>query len=212
VSLERLGRDHVDLYQVHWPDDESVPIEDTWQAMAEVQDQGLARWIGVSNFDRSLIERCHAVRAVQSVQNQFSLLHQDDRSKPLPWLQSQGIGYLAYGPLAFGLLTGAITRETTFTQEDWRSGWQGVDYYQELFAPGRLEPNLDKVGRLRPIAERLNVPLAAVAIRWAVDLPGVTATIAGSTNPDHVRDNAAADSLRLDDDGRREIEEIFVGT
>src|SRR6266545_1965797 len=104
-SLDRLGTDHVDLYQLHWPD-LSVPVEETWTAMAELQDDGLAAHIGVSNFDRPLVERCLGIRHVESVQNEFSLLYQDDRRRLLPWLDEHGVGYLAYGPLAFGLLTG----------------------------------------------------------------------------------------------------------
>ena len=111
ASLQRLGRDHVDLYQVHWPSGD-VPIEETWGAMAELVAAGKARWIGVSNFDRALIERCQAIHPVASVQNEFSRLHQGDRDELLPWLAGQGIGYLAYSPLAAGRLTGADRKST----------------------------------------------------------------------------------------------------
>src|SRR5205807_364513 len=84
-SLRRLGRDHVDLYQVHWPDDD-VPVEETWGAMAELVAAGKARHIGVSNFGRELVERCQPIHPVASVQNEFSLLEQADRAELLPWL------------------------------------------------------------------------------------------------------------------------------
>jgi aryl-alcohol dehydrogenase-like predicted oxidoreductase len=87
ASLRRLGRDHVDLYQVHWPSDD-VPIEETWGAMADLVAAGKARWIGVSNFDRALIERCQAIHPVASLQNEFSLLHRGDRDELLPWTTS----------------------------------------------------------------------------------------------------------------------------
>jgi aryl-alcohol dehydrogenase-like predicted oxidoreductase len=202
-----LGADHVDLYQIHWPDESALPLEEVWGAMAEAQDEGLARHIGVSNFDRGLIERCEAIRHVDSVQNQLSLLHQDDRGELLPWLEGQGVGYLAYGPLAFGLLTGAFTRETTFHEDDWRSGQKfNMDYYEELFAPGAFEANVDRVDRLRPIAERLGVDLSVLALRAVVDTPGVTAAIAGSRKADHVRSNARASDVRLPPDVLAEIE------
>lgn len=121
-SLSRLGLDHVDLYQLHWPDETGVPIEDTWGAMAEVQDEALARHIGVSNFDRALIERCLAIRQVDSVQMEFSLLVQDDRAELLPWLAERGIAYLAYSPLGAGILTGALAPDHVFHADDWRSG------------------------------------------------------------------------------------------
>ena len=110
ASLQRLGRDHIDLYQVHWPSDD-VPIEETWGAMAELVTAGKARLIGVSNFDRALIERCQAIHPVASVQNEFSRLHRGDRDELLPWLAAQGIGYLAYSPLAAGRLSGALPHD-----------------------------------------------------------------------------------------------------
>jgi aryl-alcohol dehydrogenase-like predicted oxidoreductase len=197
-SLERLGTDHVDLYQIHWPHDD-VPVEETWGAMAELQDEGLARAIGVSNFDRSLLERCLSVRHVDSVQNQLSLLHPQDTSELIPWLGEQGIGYLAYGPLAFGLLTGAFTPETSFGDDDWRSGtrWQ-LDYYEELFAPGRFEANLTLVEALRPIAERAGMSIATLALRAVLEVPFVSGVIAGSRRPAHVRANAEAGETVLD--------------
>jgi len=208
ASLGRLGTDHVDLYQIHWPPD-GMPIEEAWGAMAQVQDEGLARHIGVSNFDRGLIERCLPIRHVDSVQNQFSLLRQDDRAELLPWLDENGIGYLAYGPLAFGLLTGAITRDSAFHARDWRSGGMRMSYYDRLFAPGKLEPNLEKVERLKAVAERLGTTAATVALRWALEQPGVTAGIAGSRNQDHVRSNAQAGDLKLESELLKELKGIF---
>ena len=208
-SLQRLGRDQVDLYQLHWPD-LSVPVEETWTAMAELQDAGLVRHIGVSNFDRVLVGRCLAIRHVDSVQNEFSLFSRDDSRRLLPWLDEHGVGYLAYGPLAFGLLTGAIREDASFPDSDWRSGKMGMSSYDRLFAPRVRAKHLVKVDRLRPIAERLGTDLATLALRWVVEQRGVTAAIAGSRNPRHVRDNAAAGDLRLDEKTLQEIDEIFA--
>lgn len=208
-SLSRLRTDHVDLYQVHWPDDR-IPVEDTWRAMAELVREGLARHIGVSNFDRALIERCLKIHPVASVQNKLSFLEQGDRDELLPWLAEGGIGYLAYGPLAFGLLTGGIRPETTFVEGDWRGAQRAgsKDEGEGAFSPGNFERNLERVHRLRPIAERLDVSLSTLALRWAVEQRGVTAVIAGSRNPEHVRSNARAGSQRLDADTLAEIDAI----
>jgi methylglyoxal reductase len=208
-SLKRLGVDHVELFQLHWPD-LSVPVEETWGAMAAVQDEGLARHIGVSNFDRPLVQRCLAVRHVDSVQNELSLFRQEDRKRLLPWLEEQGVGYLAYGPLAFGLLTGAIREDTTFPQDDWRAGGMGMGNYDRLFSPRVRAGLLAKVDRLRPIADRLGTQPATLALRWVIQQPGVTAAIAGSRNPEHTRSNAAAGDLRLDEATAQEIEGIFA--
>jgi aryl-alcohol dehydrogenase-like predicted oxidoreductase len=209
-SLERLGTDHVDLYQVHWPDSTGVPIEDTWGAMAEVRDRGLTRHIGLSNFDRSDIERCDAIRHVDSLQNELSLIHQDDRAGLLPWLDGEGIGYLGYGPLGFGMLTGAITRETEFHQGDWRGGaFPGMSESSTLFGPEERAGWLEKVDRMRAIADRLGTSVSSLALAWVIAQRGVTAAIAGSRNAAHVRSNAEAGDLKLGAETLDELDGIF---
>ncbi len=204
ASLERLGVERVDLYQLHWPA-RDVPVEETWEAMCEVQDEGLATHIGVSNFDRNLIERCRAIRDVTSLQNELSLLAQDDRDELLPWLADEGVGYLAYSPLGLGLLTGAISRDTKL--EDFRGQERGGPSY---FRPGNFERNLERVGKLRTVADRAGVSLATLALRWVLEQRGVTAAIAGSRNPKHVRANADAGSMTMEPSLREEIEAIFA--
>ena len=208
-SLARLRMDHVDLYQVHWPADGVAPLEDTWGAMAQLVDEGLTRWIGVSNFRREQIERCEAIRHVDSVQNWFSLLKQRDRHTLLPWLAERGIGYLGYAPLAFGLLTGTITRGTVFDEQDWRSGTREIGYYDEYFAPDVLGTHLEKVDQLQAIADRLGVPTASLALGAAAATPGVTGLIAGSQHAGHTAENARAADLEIDDATLAEIDAIF---
>lgn len=202
-SLERLGRDVIDLYQLHWPDN-STPVEETWAAMAELKREGLVRWIGVSNFDRSLIERCEKIEHVDSLQPHFSLLHRNN-SKLFPFCIENGTGVICYGPLAYGLLTGAIDRDTEFAPDDWRSGGRGVEYYDQLFAPGVFERNLTIVDGLRPIADRLGVTVAQLALAWVFHQDGVTGAIAGSRNAEHVVQNAGAGEVRLE---AKDLDEI----
>lgn len=207
TSLERLGVEHIDLYQLHWRD-HRVPVEETWEAMAGLADQGLVRHIGVSNFDQDLIERCEAIRHVDSLQPQFSLLHLKHRDL-IRWCGDRGIGVVCYGPLAYGLLTGAIDTETEFHPGDWRSGRQGEGYYAALFAPGKIERSLAVVDRLRQIADRLGITVAQLSLAWTYHQPGVTAAIAGSRNPDHVRQNAQAGDVKLDQATLTEIEDLI---
>lgn len=210
ASLKRLGRDVIDLYQLHWPDEE-VPVEETWEAVAGLVDDGLVRWIGVSNFDRDLIERCLAIRHVDSLQQQHSMLHRDDEGL-FAWCASKGVGVLAYGPLAFGLLTGAITAETTFDDDDWRSGRLGTDgYYGQLFAPGKIERNLAAVEKLSEVAARVGAKPAQLALAWIVAHDWATAAIAGSRSPKHTVENAEAGDLSLGPDDLEEIETILAG-
>jgi aryl-alcohol dehydrogenase-like predicted oxidoreductase len=207
ASLRRLGRERIDLYQLHWPDDSGVPLEETWEAMAALVEEGLAGHVGVSNFDRERIETCSRVRRVDSLQTHFSLLHPGNRDL-IAWCGKRGIATVVYGPLAYGLLTGAIDADTEFGEDDWRSGAVGsMSYYRQLFAPGKLERSLAAVGRLRPIAARLGIGVAQLALAWTLHQEGVTSAIAGSRNPDHARENAAAGSSELPPDVLDEIEE-----
>lgn len=203
-SLRRLGTDRVDLYQLHWPDERGVPIEETWGAMVALLDEGLVRSIGVSNFDRALIERCEAIGHVDSLQQEFSMLRLEDRDL-IRWCGEQGTGVLSYAPLAYGLLTGAITAETRFDEGDFRGGEEDGG---SLFARGHRERNLAVVDGLRPIAERLGITLAQLALAWNVAQPGVTAAIAGSRNADHVGANAAAGGVQLDEPTLTELDAI----
>jgi aryl-alcohol dehydrogenase-like predicted oxidoreductase len=201
ASLRRLGRDHVDVYQLHWPDSSGIPVEDTWGAMAGLVDEGLVRSIGVSNFDRALIERCEAVRHVDSLQQEFSMLVLDDRDL-IRWCGDQGIGVLSYGPLAYGLLTGAITPQTTFSRSDHRSHLPG------LFGPESRERSLATVEAMGPIAGRLGITIAQLSLAWNVHQPGVTSAIAGSRDPAHARANADAGDVALDPQTLAELDAI----
>jgi aryl-alcohol dehydrogenase-like predicted oxidoreductase len=210
ASIKRLGRDVIDLYQLHWPDD-NIPIEETWEAMASLVDDGLVRCIGVSNFNRSLIKRCEAIRHVDSLQPHFSMLHRKGRRNVFPGLAKAGTGVIAYGPIGFGLLTGAINRDTKFDDDDWRSGQAGIGAsYKELFAPGAREKQLAIVEKLRPIAQREGITPAQLALAWVFRQKGVTAAIAGSRSSTHVAENAKAGSVELSVAVLEEIEKILT--
>jgi aryl-alcohol dehydrogenase-like predicted oxidoreductase len=202
-SLERLDTDRIDLYQLHWPDAEGTPLEETWGAMAALQDEGKVGSIGVSNFDREQIERCLAIRHVDSLQPEFSMLNREN-AELIRWCREQGVGVVSYGPLAFGLLTGAVTAETRFPPGDWRGQKQSEGPFADLAR------SLEVVDRLRPVAERLGCSLSQLALAWNVHQPGVTAAIAGSRNPAHVRTNAAAGDIVLDETTRAELDAILA--
>ncbi len=208
ASLRRLRRDVIDLYQVHWPS-RQVALEETWEAMAELVEDQLVRHVGLSNFGQDQIERCEAIRHVDSLQHHFSLLHQAGREDLFPFCQANGTGVICYGPLAYGLLTGVITAETEFDTDDWRSGSRGFSYYDELFAPGVIGRNLEVVDALRPVAARVGVTLAQLALAWVVHQHGVTGAIAGSRSAGHVAENAEAGAVELGPDDLAEIEGVL---
>lgn len=208
-SLSRLKRDHIDLHQIHWPSDD-VPLEETWEAMAALKEEGLVHYIGLSNFGRAEIERCEKIAHVDSLQPQFNLLHLEGRDDLFPFCKQNGTGIICYGPLAYGLLTGVITADTEFGKDDWRSGKPRVEYYDMYFAPGVLERNLAIVEALRPIADRLTISVAQLALAWVFHQEGVTGAIAGSRKPDHVEENAAAGSIVLEAKDLDEIDAILA--
>jgi aryl-alcohol dehydrogenase-like predicted oxidoreductase len=190
ASLSRLGVDVIDLYQLHWPDRSGVPVEDTWGAIGGLVDAGKVRWVGVSNFDRTLIERCSAIRHIDSLQQEFSLVRPEDREL-IRWCGEAGIGVLSYSPLGAGLLTGAFDREDAQRIDDWRAS-------DGLTSVGHLDRVFALVDGMRPVAERLGVSLPQLALAWNWQQPGVTSAIAGSRDAEHTRSNAAAGVLELD--------------
>jgi aryl-alcohol dehydrogenase-like predicted oxidoreductase len=202
ASLERLGIDVIDLYQLHWPDETGVPLADTWGAMGELVDAGKVRTVGVSNFDRTMLEECGAIRHVDSLQQEFSMLMLEDREL-IRWCGEQGIGVVSYSPLGVGFLTGRFTRAQAEAIDDWRSG------DSDWTAPERLDEVFRVVDGLRPIAERLGIAMGQLALAWNVAQPGVTAAIAGSRSAAHLRDNAAAGDLMLDEETLAEIESLL---
>jgi aryl-alcohol dehydrogenase-like predicted oxidoreductase len=202
ASLARLGIDVIDLYQLHWPDETGVPVEDTWGAMAELQDAGKVRWIGVSNFDRALIERCETIRHVDSLQQEFSMLALEDRAL-IRWCGEVGTGVVSYSPLGVGFLTGRYSREEALRIDDWRAteGWLQPDRLDRVFAI---------VEGIGPIAERVGVSMAQLALAWNWHQPGVTSAIAGSRSAAHTASNAEAGDVRLDDVALAEVEALLA--
>lgn len=208
-SLGRLRTDHLDLYQLHWVPEDNWDIDDTWGAMTELADEGVVRFIGVSNFDQLQIERCLAIRHCDSLQPQYSLLHREGEDL-FRWCGEQGIGVIVYGPMAYGLLSGKIGLDTIFDETDWRSGKDPThSYYVDLFKPGRFEGHVEIVAELQTLAKDLGLSVGQLALAWAFHKPGVTAAITGSRNPKHNRENAAAALVELSEDDMRAIEKLL---
>ena len=201
-SLRRLGIEAIDLYQLHWPDGTGIPVEDTWGAMSGLLEAGKVRAIGVSNFDRPLIERCLAIRHVDSLQQEFSLLRPDDREL-IRWCGETGIGVLSYSPLGAGLLTGAIGRIELEQIDDWRAA-------DGLTSGGHAQRALAIVDAMRPIADRVGASVPQLSLAWNLAQPGVTSAIAGSRSAGHTRDNAGAGDVDLDPESLAELDALAL--
>ena len=192
ASLRRLGVERIDLFQFHWPDQQGTPVEDSWAAMARLVDQGKVRAVGVSNFGLDLLERCEAVRHVDSLQPPFSLVRRDAAEREIPWCLSHGTGVVCYSPMQSGLLTDSFdaARVARLAPDDWRRR------SPEFQAPN-LDRNLALRDALRPIAQRHGVSVSVVAIAWTLAGKGVTGAIVGARSAEQVDGWISAAALDL---------------
>lgn len=204
-SLERLRRDHLDIYFLHWPDDTGIPLEETWGAMAELADAGLVRAIGLSNYELEDVERCHDQRPVDAVQVGLSLIDYLEDRRYIARCGELGIPVTIYEPLASGILSGKTMEQV---QAAWEGPWRESSFYKRLLGPGNAERSFAVADGLRPIAAALDATVAQVAIAWVLHQPGVTAAIAGSRSERHVSDNAGASRLALSSEVLDRIEQL----
>jgi aryl-alcohol dehydrogenase-like predicted oxidoreductase len=202
-SLRRLKVDTIDLYQVHWPVDDTNELEEGWSTMAKLQREGKVRWIGVSNFDVEQMRLALAIAPITSLQPRYSLVHPDVETEILPFCLGAGIGVIVYSPMASGLLTGAMTREriSRLPDDDWRK------HHADFNEPG-LSANLALVERLGAIGRRHGSSPGAVAVAWTLHNPAVTAAIVGARKPEQVNDMVAAAEIRLRESELKEIETV----
>jgi aryl-alcohol dehydrogenase-like predicted oxidoreductase len=200
ASLRRLGVERIDLYQFHWPDAVGTPVEESWAAMARLVDEGKVRAAGVSNFDVALLERCEAIRHVDSLQPPFSLIRRDAAAREIPWCAERGTGVICYSPMQSGLLTDRFdaARVAGLADDDWRRR-------SPEFRPPRLERNLALRDALRPIARRHGTTVSAVAVAWVLAWPGVTGAIVGARSARQVEGWIAAATLELTEEDLDEI-------
>ena len=202
-SLQELGVDHIDLYQLHWPDPE-VPVAETAGALQELVDEGKIRHVGVSNFDAKQMAAFARTRPVETLQPPYHLFRRSIEAEVLPYCAEHDIGVLFYGPLAHGLLTGAIDEETTFEASDWRAA-------SPLFGGDALRRNVEAVRRLQQLATGLGVSVSALAIAWTLAHPAVNVAIVGARHASHIEDSVSAAQLRLDEVDLAEIDATMDG-
>lgn len=210
-SLKNLGTDYVDVYLVHWPD-RLTPFEETMQALGDVVRDGKVRFVGLSNFKLEEIEACMAVRRVDVVQYGWNMFDRRMQRDILPYCAEQGVGFMAYGSLAFGLLTGTFSEEMDFGTQDWRSrqGNMGsIKMFAALFGPEKFKDNVRAVEQLEKIAARYDKSLPQLALRWATSHPAVSTALVGCRTVSEVEDNVGALGWSIDDADLAEIDAIF---
>lgn len=198
-SLRRMNLDVIDLYQIHWPVEDD--IEEAWEMMAKLKEEGKVRYIGVSNFNVAQLQKCQAIAPVSSLQPPYSLIDREYEKEILPFCQAQGIGVIVYSPMGAGMLTGAMTREriAAFPSDDWRKR-------SSAFTEPALTKNLELAETLKSIGKKYGRTAGEVAIAWTLRNPAVTAAIVGGRSAAQVDGICHAPEVVLTDEDIKQIQ------
>lgn len=200
-SLAALGVEHIDIYQVHWPD-ASVPMRETAAALDDLVRAGKIGHVGVSNFDVAQMREFASSRPVETLQPALSLLRRDVEKEILPYADQTSIGVLAYGPLAHGLLSGAVDAGTSFAKGDWRAR-------DREFSGPAFERNVTVAAQLQAFArESIGCSLSQLALSWVLGCAGVHSAIVGTRNLAHIEEAARATDIDLSESQRMQAEAI----
>ena len=193
-SLQRLRTDHVDVYLVHWPDP-ATPFDETMRALDDIVRQGKARHIGVSNFRLAQIEACMQLRRIDVVQYGWNMFDRRMQADIFPYCAAQQIGVMAYGSLAYGMLSGTFYDGMQFEESDWRSkgGMLGnLNLFRTPFGPEHFTRNLAAVEELRRLATKYDKTLPQFALRWTLSNPVIGTALVGFREPAEVGENLGA--------------------
>ncbi|MGD0479785.1 MAG: aldo/keto reductase [Terracidiphilus sp.] len=198
-SLRRLKVDAIDLYQIHWPDPEAE-IEEGWETLARIKEEGKVRYIGVSNFSVEQMKRAQKIAPITSLQPPYSLVNPAAEKELLPFCKQNNIGVINYSPMASGLLTGKMTAEriAKMPEDDWRRR-------APQFKEPKLSRNLKLVELLREIGDSHKLQPGVVAIAWTLRNPALTAAIVGARRASQVEGILPAASFRLSDEEAAKI-------
>ena len=198
-SLRRLKVDVIDLYQIHWPEPDE-DVEEGWETLARLKEEGKVRWIGVSNFNVQHLERCRKIAPVTSLQPPYSAISPEVEETTLPYCLEHHVGTIVYSPMKSGLLTGKMTRErvANLPEDDFR---RRAPAFQEP----QLTRNLAVAELMKTIGERHGRSAGEVAIAWVLRHPAVTAAIVGMRSAQQVAGVIGAMEFRLSPEEIAEI-------
>jgi 1-deoxyxylulose-5-phosphate synthase len=207
-SLQRLQTDYIDLYQTHWPDQET-PLEETLRALDDLVRSGKVRYIGCSNSPawyttKTLwISDKHRLARYESVQPHYNLVHRHEFERELLDLcRDQDLGVIPYSPLAGGFLSGKYRRG-----QDAPEGSRG-EQSEQIKRYMRHERNFDLIERLDGIGKDHQKSVAQVALSWLIDAPAVTAPIVGANTVEQLRDTLGAVGFTLSEEERKQLDEL----
>jgi aryl-alcohol dehydrogenase-like predicted oxidoreductase len=211
-SLRNLQTDYVDVYLVHWPD-VNTPFEETMRALDDIVQQGKARYIGVSNFRLAQLEACMRVRRIDVAQYGWNMFDRRMQTEIFPYCATQHIGVMAYGSLAYGMLTGTFHANMQFDEDDWRSrrGRMGViNLFRTLFGPDYFPRNLRTVEELKALAAEYHKTLPQFVLRWTLSNPAISVGLVGCRQAAEVEENLGALGWSISAADMAAIDAIFA--
>ncbi|MGV2622561.1 UNVERIFIED_CONTAM: aldo/keto reductase [Halobacillus marinus] len=198
-SLKRLDTDYIDLFYIHFPD-EDTPKDEAVGMLKDLKDQGKIRSIGVSNFSVEQLKEANKDGYVDVIQGEYNLFKREAEKDMLPYTADNQISFVPYFPFASGLLAGKYDENTTFN--DLRAK-------DPLFQGEAFKQNLAKVEQLRPIAEQKSVEIPHIVLAWYLNQPSIDAVIPGAKRASQVIDNLKTLEVSLTDDDISKIDHIF---
>lgn len=200
-ALKRLQTDYIDIFYIHFPDDQT-PKDEAVAALNEMKQEGKIKAIGVSNFSLDQIKEANKDGLVDVVEDQYSLLHRDAETEMFDYLRENNISFVPFFPLASGLLTGKYSEVVDFSENDIRHG--NPDFTGE-----RFEKIVEKVNNLKPLADKHGITTAQLVLAWYIKNPDVTVVIPGAKRPEQVESNAKALNVSLSDEEYAQIDNDF---
>ncbi len=211
-SLKALNTDYVDVYLIHWPD-RAIPFDEPMRALDDLVKQGKVRAVGLSNFKLDEIKTCAKTRAIDVVQYCWNMFDRRMQTEIFPYCRENNIGVMAYGSLAYGMLTGTFNEEMAFDKSDWRSKrgqLLNINLFQHLFDSEHFLKNLRAVEELKAMAKRYGKSLPQFALRWTTSNPIVSTALVGCRSPKEVDDNVGALGWSISEGDMKEIDAIFA--
>lgn len=201
TSLKKLRVDYMDIYYIHWPNDE-IPIADTMSELNKLKEEGLIRAIGVSNFSIDQLKEAMKYGRIDVIQPEYSLLHRGIEPEIVPYCEEHSIGIMSYSSIAKGILTGVFhngkvaVNDTDFRKE------------RRLFLPEHLKKEQPLIDLLKQLAEEKQVSLSEIAISWLLHQPVLTSAIVGTQNEKHLAENTQAIEVKLNEDELKQLDQI----
>jgi len=196
-SLQRLGTDYIDLYQIHW-NDPTTPIDESMKAVDKLLKDGKIRYAGVCNYNVDQMAQANSNIPLASNQVPYSMVLRDIEKNVVPWCLNNEVGILAYSPLQRGVLTGKLKPGHKFNEGDHRAG-------MSFYKPENIQRINNFLENTNPIKEKYNITNAQLVLNWTLQQPGITSVLAGARNAQQVKDNAGAAEFML---SKEEIEQI----